>query len=519
MNQTRNIIKETLKDFVEEKENSVEFLIEELVNELNFHKKFLTAHIQLKENFVNKLTYLEKYQKNLVEGLHGDSSIILEVYSQNFNRRIINESVYNFESEIDKFNQFIINSTLFNSGLLSEQFSTPITDIAKGVYNAGKQVAQSAVAQGNNQLSTLYNTGKEVSQRAYNAGKQTKEQLKKTKDELDRISARDTINLENSVEKSLIKAVNHIKKYGISQIMEGLRRALMSGIGTAIQIALSFTGVGAVVNDVAWGIMTLYDGYQYFVNGASLFNLIIDVICLVTAGTLGKFLGKWVGQAAGSIGEAFTKLLNSGAGSWLKPIVGKLAAAGSWIMGYLGKAASFMAEKMGINWVKNIVNKVGSFFSEMLKIVEQKVAPIVGKVLGKGVEKIAGSQFVAKYGGSMSKKLGTLGAAKIEAYTAKGIRNGTLDVIDNKIKEFKASTYEQILSFIDKNYGTQYVDLYTEVNNLKKLSKAKNTISSKIGDIASGKNIAKNTYITADKTSQIQSYADKAKDAHGRIFN
>ena len=109
MNQTRNIIKETLKDFVEEKKNSVEFLIEELVNELNFHKKFLTAHIQLKENFVNKLTYLEKYRKNLVEGLHGDSSIILEVYSQNFNRRIINESVYNFESEIDRFNQFIIN--------------------------------------------------------------------------------------------------------------------------------------------------------------------------------------------------------------------------------------------------------------------------------------------------------------------------------------------------------------------------------------------------------------------------
>jgi len=485
MNQKRNIIKETLKDFVEEKENSVEFLIEELVNELNFHKKFLTAHIQLKENFVNKLTYLEKYQKNLVEGLHGDSSIILEVYSQNFNRRIINESVYNFESEIDKFNQFIINSTLFNSGLLSEQFYNPL-DIAKRVYNTGKQVAQNA-----------YNTGKQAVQYVGNQAS----------------------DLYNKAKKSLNNAVNYLKKYGISQIMEGLRRALMSGIGTAIQIALSFTGVGAVVNDVAWGIMTLYDGYQYFVNGASLFNLIIDVICLVTAGTLGKFLGKWVGQAAGSIGKAFTKLLNSGAGSWLKPIVGKLAAAGSWIMGYLGKAAKFMADKMGITWVANIVSKVGSFFSEMLKIVEQKVAPIVGKVLGKGVEKIAGSQFVAKYGGSMSKKLGTLGAAKIEAYTAKGIRNGTLDVIDNKIKEFKASTYEQILSFIDKNYGTQYVDLYTEVNNLKKLSKAKNTISSKIGDIASGKNIAKNTYITADKTSQIQSYADKAKDAHGRIFN
>jgi hypothetical protein len=505
MNQTRNIIKETLKDFVEEKSNSIEFLIEELVNELNFHKKFLSAHIQLKEDFVNKLTYLEKYQKNLIEGLHGDSSIILEAYSQNFNKRVISESIFNFESEIDRFNQFIVSSTLFKSGLLSEQFYNPI-DLARSAYNTASQGAQYVYDKGKQVAQTAYNTGKQVAQTAYNTGKQAVQYVGKQ-----------ASVAYDKAKESLNNAVNYIKKYGISQIMEGLRSALMSGVGTAIQVALSFTGVGAIVNDVAWGIMTLYDGYQYFVNGASLFNLIIDVICLVTAGTLGKFLGKWVGQAAGSVSEAFTKLLNSGAGSWLKPIVSKLAAAGSWIMGYLGKAASFMAEKMGINWVKNIVGKVGSFFSEMLKIVEQKVAPVVGKVIGKGAEKIAGAQFVAKYGGSMSKKLATLGAAEIEAYTAKGIRNGTLDVIDKKLKELKDSTYDQILSFIDKNYGTQYADLYTEVNNLKKLSKAKNNIATKVGDITSGENIAGATYIATDKTGKVQSYADKAKAAHERL--
>ena len=390
MNQTRNIIKETLRNFVEEKENSIEYLIEELINELNFHKKFLTAHIQFKEDFVNKFTYLEKYQKNLVEGLCGDNSVILEVYSHSFNRRVISESVFNFESEIDRFNQFIVSSILFQSGILSEQIN-PI-DFAQNVYNKGKQVAQ-----------TAYNTGKQVAQTAYNTGKQVAQTVGKQ-----------VTSAYNQAKESLTNAVNYVKKYGISRIMEGLRSALMSGIGTAIQVALSFTGVGAIANDVAWGIMTLYDGYQYFVNGASLFNLIIDVICLVTAGTLGKFLGKWVGQAAGSIGEAFTKLLNSGAGSWLKPIVSKLAAAGSWIMGYLGKAATFMAEKMGINWVKNIVGKVGSFFNNMLTYVEQKVAPVVGKVLGKGIETIAGANFLAKYGGSMSKKLATLGAAELK---------------------------------------------------------------------------------------------------------
>lgn len=494
MSQTRNIIKEVIHEFVEEKENSIEFLIEELVEQLNFHKQFLTAHIQLRENFVNKLTYLEKYQKNLVGGLYGGNSVILEEYSENFKKRVISESVFNFESEIDRFNQFIISSTLFNSGLLSEQWYNPM-DVAQNMYNTGKQVAQ-----------TAYDTGKQIAQTAYDTGKKTVQYVGK------QASA-----AYDKAKESLNNSVNYLKKYGISQVMEGLRSALMSGVGTAIQVALSFTGVGVIVNDIAWGIMTLYDGYQYFVNGASLFNLIIDVICLVTAGTLGKFLGKWVGQAAGSVSEAFTKLLNSGAGSWLKPIVGKLAAAGSWIMGYLGKAAAFMAEKMGINWVASIVNKVGSFFSEILKVVEQKVAPIVGKTLGKGVEKIAGAQFVAKYGGSMSKKLATLGAAEIEAYTAKGIRNGTLDIIDKKLKEFKESTYDQILAFIDKNYGTQYADLYTEVNNLKKLATTKGKVVSKVSDVYSGENIAGGTYIATDKAGKVEKYANKAKAAHERL--
>ena len=209
--------------------------------------------------------------------------------------------------------------------------------------------------------------------------------------------------------------------------------------------------------------------------------------------------------------------MNSGAGSWLKPIVGKFAAAGSWIMAYLGKAASFMAEKMGINWVQSMVSKVGSFFSEILKVVEQKVGTVVGKAGAQIAEKIAGTQFVAKYGGSMSKKLASLGAAEVEAYAAKGVRNGTLDIIDKKIKEFKDSTYESILSFIDKNYGTQYADLYAEVNNLKKLATVKGKIAGKVDDVVSGENIVGGTYIAQDKTGKVQKYVNKAKAAHERL--
>jgi hypothetical protein len=203
--------------------------------------------------------------------------------------------------------------------------------------------------------------------------------------------------------------------------------------------------------------------------------------------------------------------------SWLKPIVSKIAAAGSWIMGYLGKAAKFMADKMGITWVANIVGKVGSFFSEILKVVEQKVAGVAGKVGVQAVEKIAGTQFAAKYGGSMAKKLASLGAKEIEAYAAKGIRNGTLDIIDKKVKEFKEATYDQILSYIDKNFGTQYANLYTEVNNLKKLAKTHGKVISNVTAVASGEDVIGGAVTAVEKTGKKEKYADKARVAHEKL--
>jgi len=176
-----------------------------------------------------------------------------------------------------------------------------------------------------------------------------------------------------------------------------------------------------------------------------------------------------------------------------------------------------MADKMGITWVANIVGKVGSFFSEILKVVEQKVAGVVGKVGAQAVEKIVGTQFAAKYGGSMSKKLASLGAKEIESYTAKGIRNGTLDVIDKKVKEFKEATYDQILSYIDKNFGTQYADLYAEVNNLKKLAKTHGKVTSNVLAVKSGEDVVGGAVTAVEKTGKKEKYADKARAAHEKL--
>ena len=115
----------------------------------------------------------------------------------------------------------------------------------------------------------------------------------------------------------------------------------MSGVGTAIQIALSFTGPGTIVNEIAWGVMTLYDAYQYFVNSApgSLATLIIDLICLLTAGTLGKALGKLVGTAGTSITGVLQKFMQTGVGQTIKPVLGVISGGASKLASWLSTSA------------------------------------------------------------------------------------------------------------------------------------------------------------------------------------
>ena len=107
------------------------------------------------------------------------------------------------------------------------------------------------------------------------------------------------------VGKAVSGVANFIKKTGLNVVFEKLRQALMSGVGTAIQIALSFTGIGAIAVDVAWGIMLCYDMFMWISGSPNWFNLIIDVLCLLTGGSLSKVLGKFVGKvASGSSGAS-----------------------------------------------------------------------------------------------------------------------------------------------------------------------------------------------------------------------
>lgn len=433
MTQTKQVIKETLREFVEEQ--SINSLIEKLKNELDFHKNFLLTHLQLKENFVTKLVYIEKYQKNLVEGLYSKNSTILESYSHNFTKRIISESVYNFENEINKFNNFILSATLYESKLITEEGWWD--DVVQGTQSLGKDIYNAGASAVKNAGNAVYNAGQTV--------------------------VKGATNLYQAAKNALTNALNHIKKYGIENIMEGLRSALMSGIGTAVQIALSFTGVGAIANEVAWGIMTLYDAYQYFTNSksGSLSNLIIDLISLLTAGSLGKVLGKFVGGTGTKISTVLKNFTNGGLGKFIKPVLGKIQGGTSTLTKYLGEAATFMKDKMGITWVANLINSVKSFFKQMSDELGEFIGgKVVSKQVGKSLVR-KGVQLGTKFDVKVLSNLAT----KSEKELAKMIGKPISRYIINKAKEFvetvlidKPTNY--VLAELDKKYGTEVGDLY-----------------------------------------------------------
>jgi hypothetical protein len=381
----------------------------EIIKELNFQKKFLLTNLTLKENLVDKLSFVESHQKNLVKGLYGGNSIIMENYSQIFNSSIIFESTYDFESEIDRFNNFLVDSLLHHSENLFEQIQNATTGITNLLSNA----------------------------------------------------------------------LSYINQYGIARIMEGLRSALLSGVGTAIQIALSFTGVGAIANEIAWGIMTLYDAYQLFVNktNGSTANLIIDLICLLTAGNLGKTLKGFVNLAGEGVGTVLQSFMKSGVGKYITPILGKLEGGMASLLNFLGQASKFMENKMGIKWVASLLNPVKTFFMDML-----------GKLnglLGKGISKLgtpivrAAASLGAKFEAQIFSELGKKSEQELAKLAGETITKTEIKAAEKYAEEnLKEKPTKEAMAILDKNFGTKMSNVYSTYLASKKLASNRAKIGS-----------------------------------------
>ena len=116
------------------------------------------------------------------------------------------------------------------------------------------------------------------------------------------------------------KIEKKVKKIGLDRFFNGMRKALMSPMGTLVQRFLSLTGIGAVATTVLWGVLTIYDAYKALTGSGSWMNLIIDLLCLASNGYLSKFLKPLQGIVSKTAKQAIDYITKS---SGLGKLVGK----------------------------------------------------------------------------------------------------------------------------------------------------------------------------------------------------
>lgn len=421
---------------LEHEHSFINDLMLDLKTELDFYKKILLNRISVME-IEEKQVFLTNDQNDFIKANFNHNRAIVESYN-NFYKNTIVESVSDFSHKIDRFNEFVISSLLqdIKKCYVSEQLSA-------AVDYAGQQVSNAA----------------------------------------------------NYVGQKVTNVVDYVKEKGISNIMEGIRSALMSNVGQLIQTSLAiFTGgAGAIANDVVWGIMTLYDAFQHFVNKAagSLANLVIDVINLVAGGTLGKALSGFKGAASTSIGEFLKKIMNSPVGKLIQPIVDLFGSAASKVASLLKSANDFMVKNMKITWVSNLITSVQKFFGEVAVSIKQLFAQGAAKAGVATAIQRAGVTLSGKFNSQVFASIAQMSEQQIANQFGKTVAKGTLKAAQDYAEKYlKEKPIEYALAELDKKFGTVYGDIYALYEQGGKAAKKRRGLTG-VGvtaDILQGKN-------------------------------
>lgn len=481
--------------------SEVKSLLIELYSQLEFQKKvFISITESLHQT--EKFSYVKKIQKEQINDLFNNNKVIVESYNELFPKRILTEGKFDIRDEISKFNDFLFLGMCHKIGMIKED--TKINPL-KWVKGKIKEQRISDLPQNQNPDDKLsdeeyYNKygvsrGMKPNFTPAKPGQQTYGEYKKTQPLYKKDQSTTIID-------DLTNAVNYIKKSGIGAIMESLRSALFSLAGVAVQTVLAFTGAGAIVNDVAWGILTLYDGYQYFQNGSttSLMNLVIDLICLVTAGTLGSVLGKYIGRAASSVSEAIKVLMEGGAGNAIKGVLNTIKNGATAVSKWLGEASLFMKNKMGIEWVASKIQPIQKLFNTIVTEISKWFEYAVGRAAGAAPRLIqrAGVYIGEKFEVELLKDFGKIPVEQMEKWIGKTVTEAELNAAKKYAEENgREKPTEEVLRMIDSKFGTHMGDLFALYMNSKKLA-------STTGKITSTKSVDKVAQNTANELARLR---------------
>jgi hypothetical protein len=172
----------------------------------------------------------------------------------------------------------------------------------------------------------------------------------------------------------------------LDEFMEKYREGLFSPVGMAIEVLLtSFEYTAPIVVD-AYGAMLAYDIFKSLNGQTNWFNIIIDVICVVTSGlAAGTFspLMKYSKSGFSSIAKVFEWLKTTKIWTKIVPFLENVLKGIGVVAGYIGKGLNWIAKQTGISFLAKWSSNIVGFFNKIITGILDAVGSATGKVASK----------------------------------------------------------------------------------------------------------------------------------------
>jgi hypothetical protein len=258
-----------------------------------------------------------------------------------------------------------------------------------------------------------------------------------------------TIKEQSTLSKiggKISSGIDWVKEKGIDWFFEGLRDALQSWGGAAVQTFLATYGAavgGNVVLVVVWGAMLAYDIYKGTQGNWDWTNIIIDLLGVVTTGPGAKVMGNLF-KRLGIMGknlplkEIITKLGTTKMGSWFVKIINLIASKTSTIIKWVSSGINWLSSKLGIKnltkYTSNITSRVSPIIDEISSVTSKTIKPQINKVtqVGKstvGQVKQGLKNVGSKIGDATSTRLGQVATSAGMTYGANKVLGGSTEVL------------------------------------------------------------------------------------------
>jgi hypothetical protein len=420
-NKINSIVNNTI---IEIQKDNFKTVFGNLFNELNVQKGLHIRNMK-KMNESKRQVYLEEMMDNYVLDLFPRTNYIHEQFDKKFTDNILLESTNHSFRTLYNFFDFLKSSVLYECGFLNRRnFNIPLNE--QGLLNS----VGNAINKGYQTVKKGIQKGVEIGKKAVKAV--TPYVTKFLDSEFAYlVPGLNTIKLGKDAKK-VYDNWEKIKKMTFEDWVEEFRNFLNGVTGIAIQIVLALTGVGNLVNLIAWGLLTVYDiGYQGFAKGNwNWYNVLTDCVGLLGSG------------AAAAIFKGVKSTLTT------------IKSIQAFIPGIASASKTTPAiTKTVVPWLQKIVTGGGTIITKIGQAftwITTKI-PLIGKVM-KPLQKFTSSvkNFFLEIGKGMKKYFST-GAVTQNMKVAKGTH---FDLV---------SLGKKIAAVADKNITKQIVGKVTKL--------------------------------------------------------